>query len=179
MSDEALLRQLRMRLRDVTTYRVTAEEIAEAESQLGFRLPSFLRRTFEEVNDGRVGPGYGLLPLFAKTEKTMVEVYKRLSAAPDWSPGLLPICEWGCAVWSCLDCRTNNGAIVTLVEEQGFFDKGGDLQSWLTAWLAGVDLWDEMFEPGQPRVVANPFTKAVTEIEVKGPPRGQKWLGLV
>src|SRR5216683_6367148 len=41
----------------------TGEELAHAEAQLGFELPSFLRRLYLEVGNGSFGPGYGLLPL--------------------------------------------------------------------------------------------------------------------
>src|SRR5258708_13239995 len=41
---------------------VTGEDLAQAEAQLGFGLPSFLRRLYLEVGNGGFGPGYGLFP---------------------------------------------------------------------------------------------------------------------
>src|SRR5450755_3731848 len=42
---------------------VTREELAQAEAQLGFELPSLLRRVYLEAGNGGFGPGYGLFPL--------------------------------------------------------------------------------------------------------------------
>ena len=83
----------------------------------------------------------------AGQDETLLEVRDKLSDGPPWPSQLLPLCDWGCAIWSCLDCRAEGGHVITLAGEHGFFDSGRDLRSWLTAWLSGVDLWDEMFEP--------------------------------
>src|SRR5260221_14396177 len=42
---------------------VAVEDLAQAEAQLGFGLPSFLRRFDLEVGDGGLLPGVGLFPL--------------------------------------------------------------------------------------------------------------------
>jgi cell wall assembly regulator SMI1 len=41
----------------------TEEEVTQAEMQLGFALPSLLRRVYLEVGNGGFGPGYGFYPL--------------------------------------------------------------------------------------------------------------------
>lgn len=179
MTDDELLEDLRRRAMLAPAVRPPAApaEIALAESRLGFALPSLLRRIYEEGADGGFGPAHGLFPLrsdwvHADEAESLVEVRDKLALGP---PHLLPICDWGCASWSCLDCRTEDGAIVTLCGEHPLADTGHDLRSWLQAWLAGADLEKEMFEPGPKRMMVNPFTKKPMEIEGQGKPRGRPW----
>ena len=155
-----------------------AEALAAPEAKIGFRLPNLLRRIYENVADGGFGPAYGIFPIAshhaeAGQDGTIVEVRDKLAVGPPWPSQLVPLCDWGCANWSCLDCRAENGAVVTLAGEDGFFDTGHDLRSWLTAWLNGADLWDEMFEP-RTTMGLNPFTRQPIEIKGRGAPRGQK-----
>jgi hypothetical protein len=156
-----------------------SEAIEAAEAMLGFSLPTLLRRIYSEVADGGFGPAYGLFPIAshygeAGQDETVVDVRDKLAVDPRWPSQVAPLCDWGCANWSCLDCRTENGSVVTLAGEAGFFDTGRDLRSWLTAWLSGVDLWDEMFEP-RTTMGINPFTRKPIEIKGQGAPRGRRW----
>jgi hypothetical protein len=92
-----------------------------------------------------------------------------------WPKLLLPICDWGCAMWSCLDCRSDDGPIVTASNGLAFANTGHTLRSWLSAWLSGADLFEEMFEPGPNRTVINPFTRQPLELKGQGKPRGRPW----
>lgn len=179
MTDDELLEDLRRRAVLAPDVRppATPAALARAESRLGFALPSLLRRIYTEVADGGFGPAHGLFPLRqdgsgAHEVESLVEVHDELALAP---PQLLPICDWGCASWSCLDCRTDDGAVVTSCGERPLTDTGHDLRSWLHAWLAGADLEAEMFEPGPKRMMVNPFTKKPMEIQGQGKPRGRPW----
>lgn len=185
--DEPLLSALRERPPPgVSASSVSPTEIALAESQLGFPLPPLLRRIYGVANGG-LGPGFGLLRI-GEGEHTLAAVYRSFagsSFAPrpgepgfdqyPWPDRLLPICDWGCAIWSCLDCRTDDGAIVTASNGDAFVNTGHTLASWLSAWLAGVELFEEMFEPGPTRAVNNPFTKQPIAIKGQGKPRGTRW----
>ena len=160
------------------------DEIADAESQLGFHLPPLLRRVYEIANGG-LGPGVeGLLPI-GEGDDTLVTVYRirvRATHVPKpgepgfeqgpWPKLLLPICDWGCAIWSCLDCRSDDGVIVTASGGEPFASTGHTLRSWLSAWLAGADLFDEMFEP---QMGINPFTRKPMVLKGTGKPRGMPW----
>jgi hypothetical protein len=165
----------------------SADEIADAEAQLGFHLPPLLRRLYGIANGG-LGPGVqGLLPI-GEGEGTLVSVYPSnvdSTYVPEpgeagfeqypWPKLLLPICDWGCAMWSCLDCRSDDGPIVTASNGDAFVNTGHTLRSWLSAWLSGVDLFEEMFEPGPSRTVINPFTKQPVVFKTQGKPRGVPW----
>jgi hypothetical protein len=163
------------------------DEIADAESQLGFHLPPLLRRVYEIANGG-LGPGVqGLLPI-GEGDDTLVTVYRSnvdSTYVPKpgetgfdqypWPKVLLPICDWGCAIWSCLDCRSDDGPIVTSSNGLAFANTGHTLRSWLSAWFAGADLFEEMFEPRPSRTAINPFTKEPVVLRSQGKPRGARW----
>ena len=82
----------------------------------------------------------------------------------------MPFCEWGCAIRSCLDCSTPEGAVLTFdpaAREPGqdmslaFAPTHARLRDWLYDWLNGVNIWELMFEPdpARARKGTNPFTK--------------------
>lgn len=193
MADEdALLEQLRLQVKIAPRRPMGAcdkpkgfppaerGEIVTAEADLHFRLPPLLRRIYAEVADGGFGPGYGLFPVRHGREEpgqdeSLVDARDKLAASPRWLPLLLPLCDWGCAIGSCLDCRSDDGPIVTVAGEEPFMNTGHDLRSWLRAWLAGTDLWNEMFEPGPTIMGMNPFMKKPIEMKGQGKPKGRPW----
>jgi len=148
---------------------------------LGRSLPPLLRAAYLRVGDGGFGPGYGLLPLFADDntdgDESVVSLYQSFSLADPEDPGwqwpvqLVPFCDWGCAIRSCVDCSSELGAILT-------FDPNGygpgepfastiaqthaSIDAWFFDWLEDVDIWNLMFEPDPENSKAgiNPFTKA-------------------
>jgi hypothetical protein len=52
---------------------------------------------------------------------------------------------------------------------------GHSLRSWLSSWLEGVELFEDMFEPGPSRTAINPFTKQPLVLKGQGKPKGAKW----
>src|SRR5260370_12941 len=63
------------------------QAIAAAEAMLGFRLPALLRRIYEDVADGGLGPAYGIFPIAshytaAGQDETVVEVRDKLAVDP-------------------------------------------------------------------------------------------------
>ncbi len=155
---------------------VTMAELMEAEARLGFPLPPLLKRIYTEVGNGGFGPGYGLFKLALdravddEYDNALVDTYLALHPAGDeaWSlapgeesaegqqplgyykypPQVLMICEWGCTIYSFLDCSSpeyrvlrkdhNYSRIEHVVECPSF-------QQWLEAWLAGVPLFIACF----------------------------------
>jgi hypothetical protein len=194
-TEDELLRALRERAKDLREHddpnpepypSASEAEIAAAEADLTFHLPPLLRRVYEVAN-GSIGPGNGLFPI-GEGEDTLVTVYRAQVDATytpkpgepgfdqfPWPERLLPICDWGCAIWSCLDCRSADGPIVTASNGEPFANTGHTLRSWLEAWLAGAELFGEMFEPGPTRTGINPFTKQPIVIKGTGKPKGARW----
>ena len=82
------------------------EAVEEAEEEIGYPLTPLLRRLYLEVGNGGFGPGYGILGLKDGHSDdgghTAIELYRE--RAP--REGLLPVCYWGCGIYSLIDCRT-------------------------------------------------------------------------
>ncbi len=157
---------------------VSASTLADTEQRLGFRLPSFLAEVYQQVGNGGFGPGYGVIGLaggFAHDEgKCIVELYESYNVTSpqdpswQWPAGLMPICDWGCAIFSCVDCYT--GSIITFdpgEQPEGepfslaFAQSHPTVAAWFEDWVNGVKLWDKMFEhdPAGDRVITNPFNQ--------------------
>jgi hypothetical protein len=103
-----------------------------------------------------------------------VDSFYATMRAHGWPKKLLPIADWGCGMWICLDCRVEHGKIVMSVEEE-FLATNFTLRSLFEAWLEGLDLQAELFEPGEERAGINPFTKKPMIFRTHGRPKGRKW----
>jgi hypothetical protein len=142
--------------------RLSDEELEEAERRLGFRLPAALSTVYQQVGNGGFGPGYGLIGIvggMAGDGHDVTEDYElRRQPDPDdpgwtWPEGLLAICHWGCAIYSCIDCRSGADPEVIRFDpnpvdddwSMAFFSEERRLSEWLAAWLDGADLWEDGF----------------------------------
>jgi hypothetical protein len=126
----------------------TSEQVRESERQLGFRLPTAVRQLYTLVANGGFGPDYGLLGLIGGAPDehghTAVESYlRRREEATDWWPQyLLPFCNWGCAMYSCVDCGPHfrQGRMVRFdpnisSDPPCLWDERRDLATWLRVWI--------------------------------------------
>ncbi|WUS31464.1 SMI1/KNR4 family protein [Streptomyces sp. NBC_01255] len=133
----------------------SAEEIASAEAVLGFALPPLLASLYREVANGGYGPEYQLLPLVGAGRTVLSEYQSERSGSaqgetPFWPAGVLPILDWGCAMYAAVDCRSET-ATVLLFEPNAMTDDGaaawfvdaGSLAEWLETWLAGTGWYRE------------------------------------
>jgi hypothetical protein len=142
----------------------TAGAVASAEERIGFALPPLLRRLYLEVGNGGFGPGYGLLGLpdgHGGDQETSLGLYRQAHDNPSsfWSflaPGLLPVCSWGCAIYSLVDCSQPDGPMWGWDPNPGppggeaLYPERRTLAEWLGRWLDGT-LY-------QPWVVEDPVT---------------------
>ena len=152
------------RRRDVATVEspplyATASHAAvdAAEKELGFPIDGLLRRLYTEVANGGFGPGEGILGVaegHADADGRPVSALYAELRAQGWPERLVPLCDWGCGAWACVD---EHGRVVTM-DEHGPTKTSYTLHSWLEAWLAGVDLQAGAFELVDD-VMVNPFTK--------------------
>lgn len=143
---------------------VSSHELAAAAARLGVALPEILQRVYREIGNGGFGPGYGLLGLAGGFTDDLGHTSEQLhvsfrEANPDdpawaWPQSLLPICHWGCAIYSCVDLSRPEADII--IWDPNEYETGTDprtvlrphgrgLESWLKAWAEGTDLWAEMF----------------------------------
>ena len=137
------------------------EAVVSAEIQLGFTLPRLLRGIYLTIANGGFGPGYGVMGVtggftddLGHTVGDLYEVYRQSDPDdPDWKwpERFLPICHWGCVVYSAVDCRDELHAVylvdVSAKEPGNPMDEiiklqSASLEHWLSDWLDGKDLWD-------------------------------------
>ncbi|MEV7595850.1 SMI1/KNR4 family protein [Kitasatospora sp. NPDC089797] len=132
---------------------VSATKLAEAERELGFRLHPLLAALYRRVGNGGFGPAGFLLPLSggpdASRETSVVQRY--LDRIPSkgsdswwaWPEGVVPVPTRGCAMFACVDCRTDDGT-VPLFEpnaisgqdvSSGWFVDAGSLAEWIEVWF--------------------------------------------
>ena len=131
-------------------------ELSAFERSVGFQLPELWRRIYGEVGNGGFGPGYGLLGLIsgAKSDDgdSALDLYRVFTEDEDpedpefrWPKGLVPICHWGCAIYSCVDLAKPEAPVVRFDPNGHGPDEGWDgawqpesasSEAWLRAWLS-------------------------------------------
>jgi hypothetical protein len=165
----------------------TPDQIVVAKRRIGFDLPNFLAQVYEKVGNGGFGPGYGLIGLpdgFADDGHSILDLYEMFAQAdPEdatwhWPAGLVPVCHWGCNIYSCVDFSTDAAPVITFDANargpgetmlQALAQTHARLVDWFRDWVSGVRLWDRMFEddPKRAKTIINPFTKKPETITPK------------
>jgi len=139
-----------------------AAGVADAEAALKFALPDLLKEVYTTIGDGGWGPGGGLPPLASLPDAYRAR--RQDNGGLSWPTGLLPICEWGGGMASCLDCTTESVRIVRVDPNMPKADAAGripaalhyesaarvkeacwveneSLAGWLEAWAEGLPLF--------------------------------------
>jgi hypothetical protein len=139
---------------------------------------------YRHVGNGRFGPHGGILSLTDSGDRqpSAVDIYSDMRRGDptdpswNWPAGLLPFCDWGCNIYSCVDCTGSPYPVVTYeyVEgpmEHSFAPTRDSLESWLRDWLAGIEVFEPVYEeaPESDRVIINPFTKEPMVIKGRRP----------
>lgn len=69
-----------------------------------------------------------------------------------WPEKLLIICDWGCNIYSCLDCSQPECPVLrndTNISFRTFAVEAPSLHEWLEAWLAGKDIFQLDWEQAE------------------------------
>jgi hypothetical protein len=114
--------------------------VAEIETLVGSGLPSLLRRLYLEVGNGGFGPGYGMLGLAGGHTDDGRHTATDLYRAGTFPAHLLPLCYWGCAIYSLLDIKSGEmwGLDPNPVGlPHALFPQSMTLSDWLGRWVAG------------------------------------------
>jgi hypothetical protein len=125
--------------------RAEPTDLKAAEKIIGYPLPPLLRRIYLEVANGGVGPFSGIegvQPHGYMSDGDMLAGYENwhsIELEPDEPPppprGVIFLCDYGCAMWTLIDCRHPDGRMWWW--EEGERDKLTiTLAQWLTAWLS-------------------------------------------
>lgn len=153
------------RLVTVTNAQVTTEpEVVADEQAVQLLFPPLLKKLYSEIGNGGWGPGYGLLGLTGGATDdvgdTAVQSYlarRRVNNKDplwQWPSGLLPICHWGCAIYSCIDCQRPSFPMVCFDPNahddssnwsDAFYPEGVGFDRWIKLWAEGHDLWDRLY----------------------------------
>jgi hypothetical protein len=179
MTNKALIEAIRSRAdnlatrNDMTAHaethvypRLSEEVVRSAELRLGFALPAVLRSIYLEVGNGGFGPGYGIFGLqggHRDEGSDVISLYELWNQVDDedlewrWPAYYVPVCHWGCAIYSCVDAYTHDGAMIIFDPNQrepgeamsrAFRPDQPTIGDWLAMWVRGVRLWDEMCKGG-------------------------------
>jgi len=138
------------------------EAVDACEQALGIQLPPLLREIYLNVANGGFGPGYGVIGVeggFSNGRGTLVELCREFKSLEEedpawqWTSTWAPFCNWGCGVYSVVDCvdpypvffldsaTKDEGAPMASI----IFPHKESLALWLEDWLAGKDLWAEVW----------------------------------
>jgi|SRR5579875_1568566 len=161
------------RIRGYATSRATSlpyataseEAIGEAERGLGFPIPALLKACYLRVANGGFGPGYGIIGVeggYASDYGNLVETHGVLkrdqeSEGREWPNGLLPFCEWGCNIFSCVDCHDTRHPVYTF-EDFAVRPQGYTLDKFFELWMSGADILAYEASEAERVEVTNPFT---------------------
>lgn len=149
---------------------VTDAAIEEAEAILGFKLPALLRLVYSKIGDGGFGPGYGLIGLRNNPSNlgTLVETHRQVMEGAKylglkWKIELLPFCDWGCNIFSCVDC-SDSGPTMCLSKECNARRQDYTLEDFFNMWANGVSILDRDTAPRTAAEIINPFTHKKTRV---------------
>ena len=146
---------------------VSERIIEEAEAGLKFPLPPLLKSVYLQVGNGGFGPGrggsiIGLEGGYASDFGTLLRTYGQCMndhalEGRLWKASLLPFCEWGCNIFSCVDCQDSHYPIF-LFEEGDVFPRNYSLQDFFKLWIEGVDILSYEGLASETVEVTNPFS---------------------
>jgi hypothetical protein len=126
------------------------EIVAEAESRLGFSMPSLLRDIYTLVGNGGFGPVYGLIGLpggHTELGYSIVDFYLefRKYYGTAWPERLVPIATRGCNIYVCADFSQPHALLIEwhsilsaddpIAWKKCFYHEADSLESWLEDWL--------------------------------------------
>lgn len=141
------------------------DSIRNAELILGFQFPPLLRECYLQIGNGGFGPGYGIVGVeggqVTEDIGNVIDLYNALKKCAEWDGkqwknGLLPFCDWGCLMYSCVDC--NDPQYCMYMREEHLAPQSYNLGCFFRMWIDGVDILT-MAKSEQAEIEwRNPFT---------------------
>lgn len=164
--------------------------LEECEQHLGFKIPVILRDIYLYVANGGIGPdsdtmqdGTILRAIKNNTESgfpSIVEVYMFLKQPLKdnklwvWPNKLLPFCDWGCGMYSCIDCSRSNLPLYLYDSNVQLFDEECApvilkhtlvFDEWMKLWANKAPLWEEMEALPRPVITPTKTNTSTTDID--------------
>jgi hypothetical protein len=150
----------------------TIHMVKAAEDKLGFHLPAFLREIYTQIGNGGFGPGHGGLfglkdgapaydghgnkydlvdyYYFCRGQQDIHELHHDFENngslfSTGWFDKLVPICDWACDHYSCIDCSKPEMPVLFYIGYGGeFVLHSRTFDEWIKDWINGVDLWNKV-----------------------------------
>ncbi len=128
----------------------TLREIEETEASLGFEIPEALKLLYACVGNGGFGPRGGRiigLTVAACDDGTLLQAYQahkdsaRYWWNTEWPDSMLPFCDWGCKVYSCVDCKVAN-LHIHVARDAHPWPQPYNLDDFMRMWLVDVEMLD-------------------------------------
>jgi hypothetical protein len=88
--------------------------------------------------------------------------------ATHWPDSLLPFCEWGGQIQSCVDCKDSTSPVY-LTRCMDSEPQGYDLDKFVEMWIEGVDILELDPTPTVSSEFTNPFTGKKRVIKSRAP----------
>jgi hypothetical protein len=147
---------------------VSEREVQAAEEQLGFRIPETLRLTYTTIGNGGFGPAGGgtIIGLckggYVSDLGFLVDAYRAMHQSAEvmeieWPEGMLPFCEWGCSMQSCVDC-TDPRSLIFLSHQLDWEPQRYDIDQFVELWISGANIVEADTEPSASIEFTNPFS---------------------
>ncbi|PHS14015.1 MAG: hypothetical protein COA78_06445 [Blastopirellula sp.] len=143
----------------------TSENVGAVEDELGIKIPILLRNCLTKIGNGGFGPGYGLVGVgeegyqsdFGDLRSTYYQIQKDKNLVGEsWPKSMLPFCEWGNAMFSCVNCE--NGQVNLLMNFK-LYEQDLTLSDFFSSWIAGqVDSLLKTDALITTKIIRNPFT---------------------
>ena len=129
------------------------EVIQNTEKEFGFTIPPLLKEIYIQVGNGGFGPGYGVMGVpggFTDDQGSDILSLYKSYCEPDpeepswqWQNGLVPICHWGCVIYTCVNCIEPSFPVysvdVGMIDEDLSLESNLKLESdsfnnWISSW---------------------------------------------
>lgn len=146
----------------------TEDVVVSCEQQLGFQLPGLLKACYVEVGNGGFGPGYGIIGVesgYASDHGDLIQTYNLFQRSEEtegkkWRDGMLPFCEWGCNIYTCVDCKDET-SLVYKYEDGSLSSHYFTLKDFFELWMNGADILslEGKAHATLNKEITNPFTQ--------------------
>jgi hypothetical protein len=123
---------------------VSDSQVEYVESAIGIEFPALLKQCYTQISNGGFGPGYGITGLPGGHESSwgdLIETVEELRRHEDCEEAYLPLIDWGCGHFTCIDCDDEDMAVT--LKDGDFHHEEFNLRELMYRWCRGEDTYRE------------------------------------